>query len=101
MDDYQDPSGVVGWTVDYDQAKCFYTDLNDEALDNLNAQALTELDHAKRVEMYQQIQQGVYDNANVIPLYRNDFAFASSAKVDGLYVNPFYIYQAKEWTKSN
>ena len=101
VDDYQDPSGVVGWTVDYDQAKCFYTDLNDEALDNLNTQALTELDHAKRVEMYQQIQQGVYDNANVIPLYRNDFAFASSAKVDGLYVNPFYIYQAKEWTKSN
>lgn len=25
VDDYQDPSGVVGWTVDYDQAQCFYT----------------------------------------------------------------------------
>ena len=35
VDDYQDPSGVVGWTVDYDQAQCFYTGLNDEELDAL------------------------------------------------------------------
>ena len=52
VDDYQDPSGVVGWTVDYDQAQCFY-------------------------------------------------AFARSAKVEGLSVNPFYVYQAMNWTKSN
>ena len=65
VDDYQDPSGVVGWTVDYDQAQCFYTGLNDEEL------------------------------------YRNDFAFARSAKVDGLQVNPFYVYQAMYWTKAN
>ena len=38
---------------------------------------------------------------NVIPLYRNDFAFARSAKVDGLQVNPFYVYQAMYWTKAN
>ena len=59
------------------------------------------MDHDKRVEMYQEIQQRVYDNANVIPLYRNDFAFARSAKVDGPSVNPFYVYQAMNWTKSN
>ena len=64
-------------------------------------QALVELDHDKRVEMYRDIQQQVYDNANVIPLYRNDFAFARSAKVDGLQVNPFYVYQAMYWTKAN
>ena len=84
VDDYQDPSGVVGWTVDYDQAQCFYTGLNDEELDALYMAAQTEMDHDKRVEMYRDIQQQVYDNANVIPLYRNDFAFARSAKVDGL-----------------
>lgn len=100
-DDYQDPSGVVGWTVDYNQAQCFYTGLNDEELDALYMQAQTEMDHDKRVEMYQEIQQRVYDNANVIPLYRNDFAFARSAKVEGLSVNPFYVYQAMNWTKAN
>lgn len=63
--------------------------------------AQTEMDHDKRVEMYRDIQQQVYDNANVIPLYRNDFAFARSAKVDGLQVNPFYVYQAMYWTKAN
>ena len=31
--------------------------------------AQTEMDHDKRVEMYRDIQQQVYDNANVIPLY--------------------------------
>ena len=101
VDDYQDPSGVVGWTVDYDQAQCFYTGLNDEELDALYMAAQTEMDHDKRVEMYRDIQQQVYDNANVIPLYRNDFAFARSAKVDGLQVNPFYVYQAMYWTKAN
>ena len=59
------------------------------------------MDHDKRVGMYQEIQQKVYDNANVIPLYRNDFAFARSAKVEGLSVNPFYVYQAMYWTKAN
>ena len=101
VDDYQDPSGVVGWTVDYDQAQCFYTGLNDEELDALYQSAQTEMDHDKRVEMYQEIQQRVHDNANVIPLYRNDFAFARSAKVEGLSVNPFYVYHAMDWTKSN
>ena len=101
VDDYQDPSGVVGWTVDYDQAQCFYTGLNDEELDALYQSAQAEMDHDKRVEMYQEIQQRVYDNANVIPLYRNDFAFARSAKVEGLSVNPFYVYQAMNWTKAN
>ena len=101
VDDYQDPSGVVGWTVDYDQAQCFYTGLNDEELDALYMAAQTEMDHDTRVEMYRDIQQQVYDNANVIPLYRNDFAFARSAKVDGLQVNPFYVYQAMYWTKAN
>ena len=101
VDDYQDPSGVVGWTVDYNQAQCFYTGLNDEELDTLYMQAQSEMDHDKRVEMYQEIQQRVYDNANVIPLYRNDFAFARSAKVEGLSVNPFYVYQAMYWTKAN
>ena len=75
--------------------------LNDEELDALYMAAQTEMDHDKRVEMYRDIQQQVYDNANVIPLYRNDFAFARSAKVDGLQVNPFYVYQAMYWTKAN
>lgn len=100
VDDIQDPSGVVGWSVDYDQAHCFYTGLNDKVLEQLNASALKELDESKRVQMYQDIQQKIYENSNIIPLYRNDFAFATSAKIQGLYVSPFYVYQAKNWTKS-
>jgi peptide/nickel transport system substrate-binding protein len=100
VDDIEDPSGITGWTVDYDQCDAWYTGLNDAELDQLNTNASMEMDEAKRVEMYQEIQQRIYDNANVIPLFSNGFAYASSKKVEGLYVSPFYVYQAMNWTKS-
>ena len=100
VDDIQDPSGVTGWTVDYDQCDAWYTGLQDQELDDLNTAASMELDEAKRIEMYQEIQQSIYDNANVIPLFSNGFAYASSTKVQNLYVSPFYVYKAKDWVKT-
>ena len=101
VDDIQDPSGVTGWTVDYDQCDAWYTGLNDQKLDDLNTAASKELDETKRVEMYQEIQKSVYDNANVIPLFSNGFAYASTGKIQNLYVSPFYVYKAKDWVKTN
>lgn len=101
VDDIIDPSGVTGWTVDYDQCSSWYTGLNDVELDDLNTAASMELDEETRVGMYQEIQQRVYDNANVIPLFRNGFAYGSSKKIHNLYVSPFSVYQAKTWTKVN
>ncbi len=101
VDDYQDPSGVVGWSVDYDQCQGWYTGLNDVELNDLFVEAQAEMDQQKRIEMYWEMQQRVHDNANIIPLYRNDTASAYSANVDGVYVSPFYVYYAKNWTKTN
>jgi peptide/nickel transport system substrate-binding protein len=100
VDDITDPSGVTGWTVDYDQCNAWYTGLNDKALNDLNTAASKELNDAKRVQMYQDIQQKVYDNANVIPLFRNGFAYAYSAKIGGLYVSPFSVFFVKDITKA-
>ena len=67
LDDIIDPSGVTGWSVDYDQCEAWYTGLNDEALDELNTAACKELDEEKRVQMYWEIQQTIHDNANIMP----------------------------------
>jgi peptide/nickel transport system substrate-binding protein len=91
VDDFPDPSGIMGWTIDYDQCYAWYTGLNDEDLDQFNAAANVELDLEKRMEMYDEIQQRIYDNANVIPLFSNAFVWAASDKVENLKVTPFYV----------
>jgi peptide/nickel transport system substrate-binding protein len=100
IDDITDPSGITGWTVDYDQCNAWYTGLKDQALNDLNTAASKELNDSKRVAMYHEIQKRVYDNANVVPLFRNGFAYAYSKKVQGLYVSPFSVFFAKNFTKT-
>lgn len=91
VDDFPDPSGIMGWTVDYDQCNGWYTGLNDVELDELNSKANVELDLEKRKAMYNDIQQRIYDNANVIPLFSNSFVWAANSKVENLKVTPFYV----------
>jgi ABC-type transport system substrate-binding protein len=74
--------------------------LNDVALDELNTAANREMDETKRVQMYYDIQQKVYDNANVIPLFRNGFAYAYDKNVKGLYVSPFSVVFYKNVIKN-
>jgi ABC-type transport system substrate-binding protein len=50
--------------------------------------------------MYHEIQSRIYDNANVIALFRNAFAYAASTKVEGLHVSPFSVFFAKTLTKN-
>ena len=100
LDDIIDPSGVTGWTVDYDQCQGWYTGLNDVELDDLNTAACMELDEEKRVEMYHEIQQRVRDNANVMPLYSNGFAYATGANIENLYVSPFSVLECCELVKA-
>jgi len=99
IDDIRDASEVCGWTVDYDQCDAWYTGLVDQDLEDLNAAAFKELDEEKRVQMYQDIQQKVNDNANVIPMFSTGFAYASANTISGLYVSPFGVYECKNWKK--
>lgn len=91
-DDIFDPSGITSYTTDYANTQAFYTGVEDEDLHQLDIAAAKEMDEETRIEMYHEIQQQIYDLKHVIPLFTNDFAFASTAKVSGLYVNPFHVY---------
>ena len=99
-DDYYDPSEVLGWICDYDQSQAWFTGLNDVELDELQAAALIEQDDAKRVEMYKELQQRVYDNYNVIPLFHNSFAYAYTNSVQGLAVDTFSNYYCENIYKA-
>ena len=99
-DDYYDPSEVLGWICDYDQSQAWFTGLNDVELDELQAAALIEQDDAKRVEMYKELQQRVYDNYNVIPLFHNSFAYAYNNSVQGLAVDTFSNYYCENIYKA-
>ena len=99
-DDYYDPSEVLGWICDYDQSQAWFTGLNDVELDELQAAALIEQDDAKRVEMYKELQQRVYDNYNVIPLFHNSFAYAYTHSVQGLAVDTFSNYYCENIYKA-
>ena len=99
-DDYYDPSEVLGWICDYDQSQAWFTGLNDVELDELQAAALIEQDDAKRVEMYKELQQRVYDNYNVIPLFHNSFAYAYANSVQGLAVDTFSNYYCENIYKA-
>ena len=99
-DDYYDPSEVLGWICDYDQSQAWFTGLNDVELDELQAAALIEQDDAKRVEMYLELQQRVYDNYNVIPLFHNSFAYAYTNSVQGLAVDTFSNYYCENIYKA-
>ena len=91
-DDVFDPSGVVGWAVEWIQSRCYYTGLQDQALEDLFHEANVELDPDKRVEMYHEIQRQIYENANIIPLFRNSIMYATQSNITGLEVDPFSNY---------
>ncbi len=100
VDDIVDPSGIIGFTCEYDQSYAWYTGLKDEELEQLSKDARKQLDEEKRVAMYHEIQQRIYDNANSIAIFRNAFAYASSNKIQGLHVSPFAVFFAKTLTKT-
>lgn len=99
-DDYYDPSEVIGWITDYDQSSAWFTGLNDTELDDYQAAALVEQDEATRIEMYKDIQQRIYDNSNVIPLFHNSFAYGYADSISGLHVSTFNDYFCKTIEKA-
>ncbi len=99
LDDILDPSGITGWAIDYAQSSAWYTGLDDKELQELNAKASREMDEAKRIEMYWEIQRRVIENANVTPLFKNDFVWACSNKIQNLDVTPFAVLRSSKLSK--
>ncbi len=63
---------------------------SDPELDSLATQAASEMDHAKRVDLYKKIQQIFIDRGPIIVPYFEKSVVATAPKVKGLVVHPDY-----------
>jgi peptide/nickel transport system substrate-binding protein len=63
---------------------------SDPELDNLATQAASEMDHAKRVDLYKKIQQIFIDRGSIIVPYFEKSVVATAANIKGLEVHPDY-----------
>lgn len=90
----EDPDLAVRWAL---CGECgnnsYYTNFNNERINELTKQAVGELDPEKRREMYREIQEISIDEVAQIPLYDAPFANAYSTRIKGLKLTP-----SLQWT---
>ena len=71
-------------------AKWNETHWSDPELDSLATQAASEMDHAKRIDLYKKIQQIFIDRGPIIVPYFEKSVVATAPKIKGLVVHPDY-----------
>lgn len=78
-----------------------WTYYKDDKLDSLLDQGITEMDKAKRMEIYAQIQELIMDQALIIPLADSVLLFVLRPEVKGLVVDPrgLPMYLLDVWLK--
>jgi peptide/nickel transport system substrate-binding protein len=65
----------------------------DPYIDDLMDKALVELDEAKRLEMYHEIQEYVLDKAPIIPMYYNDLYLGVTKNMQNLILDPSFCHR--------
>ena len=91
--DIIDPDEVVTFGVDSSAgADAFHSSWVDQPTVDLANQARSEIDPAKRAELYKTIQQTVYDQVPFLPLAYSPFRYASGKWVNGFEVSPLGNY---------
>ncbi len=91
--DIIDPDEVVTFGVDVEAgANSFNTGWSDPEATSLANKARSEIDEAKRTEMYNRIQEIVYDQTPYLPVNYPPFRYASGTWVRGFAVSPLGNY---------
>lgn len=97
----------LGWIADYPDPEDFldilfhgnsqnnYMEYNNPEVNKLLEQARTEIDQKKRVELYQQAEQIIINDAVWIPLFFHDDYWLDKPYVKGLIHPPFVIPRLK------
>jgi peptide/nickel transport system substrate-binding protein len=91
-DDIPDPSQLTNYAVVYKTAESFHTGFQSAEIDKLAADALKELDPAKRKQMYWRIQEIFNDETPMLPLWHEPFIVAVRKEVKGFLQTPLGTY---------
>lgn len=87
-DDIADPNEGTAYAAVFKNAESFHTGFQDAKVDALFAQSQTELDGAKRANLYQQIQQRYVGAAPMVFLYEQPFPVALRKNVKDFVQTP-------------
>ena len=88
-DDVSDPAEMMQFVFDYDVTQGYYSGVQfDDEMQQLNSDALVELDEEKRKEDYAQIQQKLREMAIYIPLMVTPWCNAMNSAVTGWVQTP-------------
>jgi peptide/nickel transport system substrate-binding protein len=94
-----DPDLAVRWAL---CGSCgsdsFYTFYNNEKVNQLTEQGISEQDPQKRAEIYKEIQRITTEEVSQIPLYYPPYANAYSTRVKGLRLTPALHWTLEEAT---
>ena len=74
-------------------SKSFYTNYDNAKINELTEAGASEVDTAKRAEIYRQVQEITTSEVSQIPLYYPPYANAYSKRIKGLMMTP-----SLQWT---
>lgn len=104
----------ASWIADYPDAENYlslfysknfcpsgpnYTHFKSSAFDRLYEQALLEVDAAKRLEMYHQMDRLIMDQAPIVPLFYDQVVRFTHTNIEGMTVNPLNLLVLKNVRK--
>jgi peptide/nickel transport system substrate-binding protein len=86
-DDTNDPAGLTDFIAVYDQAHGFHTGFRNARVTELAAAAAGTVDMAKRAAAYKEIQQILYDEAPLFPIFQTPYFVVSRKNIRGFTLN--------------
>jgi peptide/nickel transport system substrate-binding protein len=86
-EDTNDPTGLTDFIAVYDQAHGFHTGFRNARLTELAAAASATVDSDKRAAAYKEIQQILFDEAPLFPLYQTPYFVVTRKNVSGFTLN--------------
>ena len=100
--DYPDPSDWIGplYTNPSDGSPnlAFY---NNPQVNQLYEASKSELDPAKRLQMYQQMQNIIMNDAPLVPLYQSVWTSMSGKDTGGFFIQPVWIFFFQNYWKTS
>jgi peptide/nickel transport system substrate-binding protein len=91
-DDIPDPSEEITYAMVGTNNGAFHTGYNDETVNKLAADAVTETDPAKRQAMYYQIQEAFNKSLHIIPMWWEPYLVMTRTNVSNFEQTPLGIY---------
>jgi peptide/nickel transport system substrate-binding protein len=99
-EDTNDPAGLTDFIAVYDQSHGFHTGYKSDRLTTLAQQAAGTVDVTRRADAYKEIQQILYDDAPLFPVYQAMYFTATRKNISGWKQSSLGQYDLTELTKN-